>query len=82
MLTVDEYVFEINDDKFANEWLECLVHHPHKSAWHISEAERHDEPLEQFVSRLEGRLPLIVEADPDLVITTPEVNFGEDRRPM
>lgn len=40
-----QYVVEIYDDKFANEWSQRLVHDSHECTRRVRESKWHDKPL-------------------------------------
>jgi hypothetical protein len=55
----DEEVIQIFYHKGFFEWLQYIIHHPHECDLGISQAERHEQPLEGTFFRLEGCLPYI-----------------------
>jgi hypothetical protein len=54
-----EDVIHIYDYKRVCKWPQYIIHHLHECYWGISQVERHDQPLEGTLFRLEGCLPYI-----------------------
>jgi len=69
-LTKHQYLIEIYHYKLSKEWLEDLIHKPHKHARGVSEAKWHDYPHVESNLGLEHGLPLISLFIPDLVVPT------------
>jgi hypothetical protein len=61
LLSFVEYadVIQIHNHKRVCEWLQYVIHHLLECGRGISQAERHDHPLEDSFFRLEGCLPNI-----------------------
>jgi hypothetical protein len=64
----DEDVIQIYDHKGFCEWSQYIIHHLHECGQGISQAERHDQPLEETFFRLEGCLPYISFLNQHLVV--------------
>ena len=72
---VDKDVIEVDDDEFANEWVQDLIHQPLECTRRVREAERHNSPLVETVLHLKGGLPLISWTNPNLVISASQINL-------
>ena len=72
---VDKNVVEVDDDEFANEFAQDLIHQPLECARPVREAERHNSLLVETVLYLKGGLPLISWTNPNLVISSSQINL-------
>ena len=76
--TVNEDIVKVDHKELASEGTEDFVHEAHESARSNGETKRHDEPFIKPLARLEGPLPLVTLSDSHLMISIPEIQFGED----
>ena len=72
---VDKNVVEVDDNEFANEWAQDLIHQPLECTRHVREAERHNSPLVETILYLKGGLPLMPWTNPNLVISASQINL-------
>ena len=77
---VNQDIVEIDDEEFARKRTEHFIHQSHERTRSIGESERHHEPLVEALDGLESSLPLVARANPYMVVTVAEVEFGEYRR--
>ena len=75
LAAVDKNVVEVDDDEFANEWVQELIHQPLECTRRVREAERHNSPLVEAVLYLKSGLPLISWTNPNLVISASQINI-------
>lgn len=78
--SVVEYIVKVDHDTGANQREKGLIHNPYKCARCVREGERHDEPFKDDVPGIECFLPFFPWANPNLVVPTLKVQFGEDDR--
>lgn len=50
--TKDEDIIHIYSHKEIGEWSYDIIHHRHEHCWGISQAKKHDQPLEETFVRL------------------------------
>ncbi|KAG6892434.1 hypothetical protein C0993_003848, partial [Termitomyces sp. T159_Od127] len=75
---VDEDVIKVDTHyTLCNEVLEDVIHHCLKGGWAIGELEQHNKQFKQSSVGLEGSLPLISLLDVHIVVTPPDIHFGE-----
>ena len=72
---VDKDVVEVDDDKFANEWAQDLIHQPLKCVGRVRDTERHNSPLVETILYLKGGLPLISGTNPNLMVSASQINI-------
>ena len=76
--TKHQNIIKINNNKCTQESAQDMVHEAHEGGRSVGEAKWHDKPFIESILRLECRLPHVTFGHPDLVVTAPEINFGED----
>src|ERR1700742_3024371 len=75
----DENIVHIHHhNTFINQTLEDLIHHCLEGGRTVSETKEHDSRLKESSICTEGRFPLITILDPDVVISPPYIQFGEE----
>ena len=74
-VAVHNDVVKVDDDKFAEEWAQNLIHQPLKHAGRVRETERHNSPLVETVLYLKGGLPLISGMNPNLMVSASQINL-------
>ena len=77
-LAMYKYVIEIDNNEFANQRSQDVIHKTHKSGRSIGQTKWHDEPFIETEFGLEGRLPFVSNGHPYLVVTTTKINFREN----
>ena len=76
---VDEKIIHVdNEPSFSNHVVEGVVHESLKGCGGIGESEEHHGWFEEPLVGDEGGLPLVSVFDPYIVISPPNVEFGED----
>ncbi len=68
-------IIQINNNKLTNKLLQDLIHQLHEGARCICQSKWHDHPFIQSTIGLESCLPLISFFDPDLMVTTLQINL-------
>ena len=58
-LAIYKYVIEIDNNEFANQRSQDVIHKTHKSGRSIGQTKWHDEPFIETEFGLEGRLPFV-----------------------
>ena len=76
-LGVNEYVINKHHHKFVQEVHKHLVHHMHKECRSIGETEGHNGVFIKTVPSGERGLRNIFLLDLELMISSPQINFGE-----
>ncbi len=74
----DKYVIQVYHHVFVENVSEDTVHETLESSGSVGEAEVHDEEIEGAVAGSEGGLPFITGSDADKVVSSTEVDLGED----
>ena len=76
---VDKEVIHVDDEPpFGNHIAEGVVHETLEGGRGVGESEEHHRGFEKSFVSDEGRLPLVAILDADIVISPPNIEFGED----
>ncbi|KAG6867761.1 hypothetical protein C0993_011478, partial [Termitomyces sp. T159_Od127] len=82
-LGVDEDVVKVHAHyTLHDEVLEDVIHHCLESGWTVGESKEHDEWFKQPPVGPEGSLPLISFLNVHIVVTPPDIQFGEVTHPL
>src|SRR5258708_20437874 len=77
----EEDVIQVDGDyTIRDQILEYLVHHGLESGWTVGETKEHDQGFEQSSVCAECGLPLIAFLHADIVVSPPDIQFGEVTR--
>ena len=76
---VDKKIIHVDDKpSFGNHIAEGVVHEALEGGGGIGESEKHHRGLEKSFVSDEGRLPLVAILDSYVVVSPPNIEFGED----
>ena len=73
-------VIQIYDDEVVGHITKYIVHKVLKGSRGISHAKGHDQILERPIAGAEGGFPFMARCYANIVVTRPEVEFGENFR--
>ena len=76
----DEEVIHIdNEPSFGNHVSERVIHKSLEGGRGVAKSKEHDSWFEEPLVSDKGSLPLVSLLDPNIVISRPDIHFGEDR---